>query len=82
MIHFQSAPHALSAVAGHEGPCIATWLNHSRLPLLGSKQGSTGFFRLCRRLMPGVYWTFGPEFHGGARWQNPCTIESTEDWGP
>lgn len=84
MIHLQRAPHAKSIVPGHEGPCIATWLNQSQIPGLGNGDyGVTGFFRLCLRLGPWLYWTFGPEFHGGAPWGSDNRIvRSTETPGP
>lgn len=73
MIRFQRAPTALSKVPGHEGPYIVTWLNTSRVPGLGSsKHFATGWFRLCKAVkigkfsIPGVFWMYGPEFHGGA----------------
>ena len=79
MIRIQRLPNAKSEVSGHEGPAIATWLNQSRVPGLGcDHRGVTGFFRLCRRLAPGIYWTFGPEFHGMVPYRRPTTIISTE----
>ena len=84
MIAIQRAPHALSKVPGHEGPAIATWLNYSRIPGLGNGDyGVSGFFRLCRRILPFVYWKYGPEFHGGAPWgSDPRVIISTEQPDP
>jgi hypothetical protein len=79
MIHLQPKPHARSVVPGHEGPCIAVWRNWSTIPGFG-EGGRTGFFRLCKKLAPGVFWTHGPQFHGGARPRDPFTVEDTINW--
>lgn len=86
MLSIQRAPHALSKVSGFEGPCIATWINGSCVPGLGRshRYGATGFFRLCKPVIPGwIYWRYGPEFHGGSLPETGGTVVvSTETPDP
>ena len=76
-------PTARSHVPDHEGPCKATWLNHSQIDnrLDG---GITGFFRLVRKIGP-LWVAYGPEFHGIAPWgtngTQVFTTEQPDPWG-
>ena len=52
-----------SEVPGHYGWCAPVWVNRNILynRLSG---GTTGFFKNVKCIFPGVYITYGEDFHG------------------
>lgn len=51
-----------SNVPHHIGPCRPTWVNRNQVCNM-IDGGVSGFFKLVR-LRYGMWWRYGPEFHG------------------